>query len=174
LKNTNDHLIDEIVASGHFRVTDEGWIETDRKWNGHRDMIVPWYRCDRADGKGYRYVSYHMVRLKAHRVAYLLYHPNETLVGWEINHLNGDRTNNRRENLEKCNAIRQSKHAFDTGLNPARGEAHHLAKLTEADVREMRALRQLGVPYTKLASRYGVTPPAIRFACTHHTWKHIT
>lgn len=126
------------------------------------------------DGRGYRYISYHMVRLKAHRVAYCLYHPSADIVGWEINHLDGDPLNNTESNLELCKASRQSKHAYDAGLNPARGEGHAMAKLTEGAVREMRALAQLGVPYTRIAARFNVTPPAARFACIRHTWKHVS
>lgn len=172
-KNKHDETLYALARSGSFRVSVEGRIETNRRWNGHRDVLVDWFVCDRSDGKGYLYVSWHMVRVKAHRLAYCLYHPDEDITGWEINHLDGVRTNNRESNLERCNAVRQSKHAFDTGLNPARGEAHCNARLTESIVREIRALRQLGVPYTQMARRFGVTPAAIRFACIRHTWKHI-
>lgn len=173
MKIKHDQHLHRIATSGYFRVNDAGRIETNRKWNGHRDVEADWYVCDRADGKGYRYVSWHMVRVKAHRLAWCLYHPGEDLSGSEINHLDGDRLNNRKDNLEKCDAVRQSKHAFDTGLNPSRGEGHKLAKLNDDRVREMRALRHLGVPYTRIAKKFGVTAATARHVCTRHTWKHI-
>ena len=174
MKNANDSTLHELATSGIFRVTPTGRIETCRKWNGHADVTVPWYVCDRADGKGYRYVSYHMVRVKAHRLAYLLHHPGSSIEGWEINHLDGCRTNNRKKNLERCDAARQSRHAYELGLNKARGVGHRLAKLDDAKVREMRALRELGVTYVKLGQRFDITPAAARFACTRHTWKHVS
>lgn len=174
MKPTNDHLLAEIIASGRFRVTDTGRIETNRRWNGHRDVDVPWFVCDRDDGKGYRYVSYHMVRLKAHRVAYCLYHPDEDITGWEINHLDGDTLNNTKQNLELCNASRQSKHAFDIGLNKSRGERNNQARLTEPDVRFIRGCAAIGVTYARLARDFGVTPRTIALVCQRKTWAHVT
>lgn len=173
MKNRNDQTLHEMAKSGHFRINAQARIETDRQWNGHRDIAVDWYVCDRLDGKGYRYVSWHQVRVKAHRLAYLLYHPGEDLTGSEVNHDDGDRLNNVERNLEKCDASRQSKHAFDTGLNKARGQGHRLAKLSDNKVREMRALRALGVTYAHLARRFDITPRAARLACIGETWRHV-
>lgn len=173
MKTKLDVQLHDAARSGVFRVLADGTIETNRRWNGHRDVEVEWYRCDRADGKGYRYVSWHMARIKAHRLAYLLYHPGEDLTGWEINHDDGNGCNNRKRNLEKCTPQRQVQHAFATGLNKSRGEAHPLAKLTADDVRKMRALRVLGVPYAKLARDFHVTPRAAKLAVDGDTWKHI-
>ena len=173
MKIKNDQHLRRLATSGYFRVNVDGRIETNRRWTGHRDVEVDWYVCDRDDGRGYYYVSWHMVRVKAHRLAWCLYHPDDDITGFEISHLNGDRKYNREENLEKCDASRQSKHAFDIGLNRSRGERHNLAKLTEDKVRELRALRQLGVPYTKLADRFDITPAAARMVCIRRTWKHV-
>lgn len=142
-------------------------------WDGHKETLGDWYVCDRADGKGYRYVSHHMVRVKAHRLAYLLYHPDSTLWGLEINHLDGDRLNNRVENLERCDASRQSSHAFDIGLNPSVGVAHPLAKLNPELVREMRRERAEGVTYKHLSIRYGVAERAVWLACNRRTWRQV-
>lgn len=173
MKNKSDDALHAMAASGLFRVNAEGRIETCRRWNGHRDVEVDWYVCDRDDGKGYRYVSYRMARVKAHRLAYLLYHPGEDIRGLEINHDDGDRKHNLEGNLEKCGPQRQSQHAYDTGLNPARGARHPRAKLDDEKVRVVRERRKMGVPYTRLAAEFGVTPAAVRFACIRHTWKHV-
>lgn len=56
----------------------------------------------------------------------------------------------------------------------ARGELNGSAKLTEADVIE---IRRRYVPYKygspRLAKEYGVTKGAIEFIVHGHTWKHI-
>jgi hypothetical protein len=55
-----------------------------------------------------------------------------------------------------------------------RGEDNVAAKLTEAQVLEMRALAATGV-YTKteLAQRYPVTQTSVMYAVTGHTWGHL-
>ena len=137
---------------------------------------MPWYVCDRDDGKGYLYVSHRMARVKAHRLAYCLYHPNEQLDGAEINHVYPERgtRDNREDNLEKCDAKRQSDHAYETGLNWALGERHFNAKLTDEAVRTIRSTPIRHGTIIQLARRYEVTPRVIRLVVDRQTWKHVT
>jgi hypothetical protein len=56
----------------------------------------------------------------------------------------------------------------------ARGEAQGLAKLTEQDVRDIRANYGIaGVRQKDLAKRYGVTPQAVWAVIRRQTWTHI-
>jgi hypothetical protein len=50
------------------------------------------------------------------------------------------------------------------------GEAHGRAKLTEVQVREIRASQESD---RKLAARYGVSHPVVRAVRLRKTWKHI-
>jgi len=52
-----------------------------------------------------------------------------------------------------------------------RGERHHEAKLTEADVLEIRSLRP-AVTLVELAARFGVSTTNISDAANGKTWKH--
>lgn len=54
-----------------------------------------------------------------------------------------------------------------------RGEQNPGAKLTDAGVREMRALRVRGMSYPKIAARYGISGDVARKAINGITWKHI-
>jgi hypothetical protein len=60
--------------------------------------------------------------------------------------------------------------------NHARGEQQHLAKITEADVRVIRAERAKNppTPIKELAARYDVTTPSISYIALRKTWKHVT
>lgn len=171
-KTKYDAVIARMLETKWFRVTRQGHIESCYQWRGVREWIVPWYRCDRLDGKGYRYVSFRCARVKAHRLAYALY-TKKPLEGLEINHLDGDRLNNRRSNLELCDARRQSQHAFDIGLNRAKGETHPNARFKDTDIVQIRHAQALGVPKAVLARRYNVTPRTIALICFRETWKHI-
>ena len=55
-----------------------------------------------------------------------------------VNHIDGNKVNNRVDNLEWVTASENSIHAVATGLSPI-GEAKTLAKLTEKDVLAIQA-----------------------------------
>jgi hypothetical protein len=54
-----------------------------------------------------------------------------------------------------------------------RGEHHHAARLTEADVRAIRARRAAGETGVALARAYGVTPTLISAIIKRRCWRHI-
>ncbi len=56
--------------------------------------------------------------------------------------------------------------------NPRRGEQNH-SKLTEVEVREIRALAVTGVSRRALAARFGVSLPNIVAIVNRRTWKHL-
>ena len=56
-------------------------------------------------------------------------------------------------------------------FNKPKGGDHHAAKLTEQDIRDIRASEEKGVV---LARRYGVEPAHISSIRRRKTWKHIT
>ncbi len=91
--------------------------------------------------------------------------------GLEIDHLDGDRRNNRPENLEyvtKAENRRRSRH------NYKRGDEHPGRKLTEADVREVRRLRADGWSYPKLGVKFGVHSTTMLEIALGRTWTHVT
>ena len=56
----------------------------------------------------------------------------------------------------------------------ASGEQSSQAKLTEHQVREIRALHATGkVSYKELGRRFGVSNIAIRYICKRQSWKHV-
>jgi len=56
-----------------------------------------------------------------------------------------------------------------------RGEGVSSAKLTEDDVREIRALSKLGWSSVEISQRFKglVKPPTVRSITNRHTWKHV-
>lgn len=54
------------------------------------------------------------------------------------------------------------------------GERHPAAKLTEADVGEIRSLDRRGIPSMALAEVYNVAYGTIRLIVTRKSWTHIT
>lgn len=54
-----------------------------------------------------------------------------------------------------------------------RGELHHKAKLSEAQVREIRALRSAGVENAEIGRRFGITTDHAYMIVTRKIWRHI-
>lgn len=54
-----------------------------------------------------------------------------------------------------------------------RGEAHWNARLTEADVVEIRRLRADGAPRTEVAAIYGVHPHHVTAITAGRAWGHV-
>jgi len=79
-----------------------------------------------------------------------------------VNHKDGVKTNNKPENLEWMTPAQNIQHAYDSGLNKAhRGEKHFAAKLSDAQVSEIRVLLSEGMFYSQIAKLYGVTESLI-------------
>lgn len=90
--------------------------------------------------------------------------------GMEVRHLDGNPQNNRVSNLQYGTPL---ENAADKQLQgtTVRGEAHKLAKLTEADVASIRAEYALGdVTQRQLAAKYGVAQSLIGRVINHQSW----
>ena len=90
----------------------------------------------------------------------------------EINHKNGDKADNRVENLEWCTRAENMQHARDNGFrtNLPKGEAHHKAKINEEIVRAIRASTETG---KVLGDRYGLNRNTVNGIKRGKTWKHV-
>lgn len=89
--------------------------------------------------------------------------------GMEVAHLNGQRTDVRANNLQWKSRVENEadKLAHGTGLQ---GERHHQHKLTEDQV---RAIRASAAGSCALARTYPVEPSTIRAIRRRETWRHI-
>jgi hypothetical protein len=56
----------------------------------------------------------------------------------------------------------------------ATGERHPLARLTEAQVREIRRLRAVGGwSFSRLGARFGISKRTVQNICARRTWRHV-
>ncbi len=121
-------------------------------------------------------------RFKIHRLVaqYFVENPN----GYnEVNHKDGDKTNNSFENLEWVTRSQNLRHAFDLGLKVgtggggmSKGESNGRHKLTTKEVLEIRQKYVFGSTLygsIALAKEYGVSKKTIQAIINNQTWKDL-
>lgn len=92
----------------------------------------------------------------------------------QTNHKNGDKLDNRVENLEYVTCLENTQHAHATGLcaNRAHGEGSNLAKLTVEDVKKIRALAGTQSP-AAIGRRFGISRQNATVIIKRKTWRHV-
>ena len=120
-------------------------------------------------GKGHRMVS--VARLVA--IAFLP--PPTRLDQTTVNHVNGEKTDDRVENLEWASPSEQAIHRYNVlGVEAVRGVAHGLSKLTDVEVRRIRRRYECGShSYLSLAKEFAVSDMTIRSIILRRTWTHL-
>lgn len=92
----------------------------------------------------------------------------------EVNHHNGDKTDNRARNLEWVTKGENRRHAYRVLGHPP-VISYGGAKLDEDKVREIRRrYAEGGVTQVGLAAEYGVSDYAIWSIVNRRTWQHVT
>lgn len=93
--------------------------------------------------------------------------------GMECRHLDGNRLNNRIDNLQWGTKAENVLDIERHGKVP-KGELHGRSKLTEADVREIIAKRKSGMTLTAIAAEHAVNHRQVSHICTGKNWKHVS
>ena len=126
-------------------------------------------------GKGYLairlYVNGRRRAFKVHHLVLLAF-VGPRPEGMECRHLDGNKTNNRPENL--CWGTRTENTADKRRHGTmARGERNGMAKLTEVNVIEIRKLLAQGMPQQKIANHFGVDRKTIWELMMRICWAHV-
>ena len=104
--------------------------------------------------------NHHLV----HRLVAMKYIPNPENLP-QVNHKDGNKSNNSVENLEWCSPSYNMKHSYESGLRP-RGVTPSNAKITKEQAEEMRLLRQsTSLTYKELGALFGLSLQAAHCIC---------
>lgn len=147
-----------LLTINDYEITKEGQIIN----KVTRRILKP-----QPNGKGYLRVSIGGKLQFVHRLVAEKYVPNPENKE-QVNHIDGDKTNNKAENLEWVSNLENREHAVKTGLHLS-GEACKWSKLDWEKVEYIRNHPELSSK--ELAEMFNVSPVTIRDARNFKTWK---
>ena len=157
--------MEKIKDFEKYSITRDG-----RVWSWHRNLFL----SPGLAGKGYPMV----VLFKdgkphnrlVHRLMAQAYIPNPDSKP-EVNHKDGDKTNNFLNNLEWVTSHENRLHGYKLGLHGS-GENHHQAKLKQAEVDYIREQYASGkYTFARIAKAFGVSTSLISKIVKRVKWK---
>lgn len=176
-------MVDEVWMNIHgyeslYQISNLGRVKSITKCSIH--MSGDYIKKDSIDKDGYAYVKLRKERKykqwRVHRlVAMHFIGLPENYKNLQVNHLDGNKSNNRVDNLEWCTLAENIQHGYRMGLYRV-GEEKHNAKLTNNQIKEIRSTyirgsRTKGIK--PLARKYGVSAQAIRYIINKVTYKDV-
>lgn len=112
------------------------------------------------------------IRVGIHRLVALAFCEGHA-DGLCVNHINGNKSDNRAENLEWVSLARNTEHAWETGLVDVRGDNQPTAKLTSKRVAYIRKLLNQGINPHTLAIVAGVSDGLIYLIRDGKRWSGV-
>jgi len=90
-----------------------------------------------------------------------------------VNHKDGNKLNNRLDNLEVITMAENNKHAYSTGLKNNKGVNHGKARFKEEEILKMREMYSEGKKQVDIAKIFNTTQPRIYEIVNNQTWGHL-
>lgn len=159
---------------GYYKISSDGLVKRIKPSNRNRGGIL----TATFDSKRYLQIKLtvngNSKTFKVHKLVMIAF-AGDRPAGFQINHKNGIKTDNRIENLEYVSPRQNMYHSYGVLSRQAViGEASVNAKLTDENVRDIRrAFADGGITYTQLARLYNVSRYTISSVIKRLAWKHV-
>ncbi|HTJ53771.1 MAG TPA: NUMOD4 motif-containing HNH endonuclease [Cyclobacteriaceae bacterium] len=179
----NEIWIDIVGYNGNYQISNLGRVKSiGRKVDSinHKKKSTSTVHEKILKSSKYRYESVFLSKsgiskmALVHRLIATVFIPNPENKP-QVNHKNGNKLDNRIENLEWCNASENSIHAYKNNLTKAvKGELVGSSKLLESEASELLQLHYMyGLNQRKTAKEYNLCQATIRELLIRQTWKHL-
>ena len=184
-----------IEEAPYYMVSNEGHVKSCKRdvktFNGKVECfrhIPETYPLKEKDIRGYKNVSViqydsdmkpiNRYTRQVHRLVLENFNPVDGMENLQVNHKNGDKSDNNIENLEWMTPAENTREANSRGLGHQmnqNGEMNSMASLTEDQVIEIIKITKKPNRPTdqKIANRYGVTRKTITNIRRNQTWTYI-
>ncbi len=167
----------QVSNLGRVRSLNREIVYSDGRVYNYKSMLI---KTRVVEMHGYEMVSLNNKKkpktFTVHRLVALTFVENPNTIDFNIvNHIDGNKLNNRSDNLEWCDKSYNMLHALDTmKLDHCHGEGHHHSKFTKEDVLSIYEKVHNGYSAYKLAEEYGVNHQSIYNIKNGTTWKRVT
>lgn len=167
----------EVSNLGRLRTSPQA----EKKYGTVPGRILGQGRCDRGYPQATLCIGHSQRKtVKVHRLVALAFLGPKPFAEAQVNHLDGDKTNNRVENLEYVTPAENVRHAVQTGLSDTpktraarAAQAGRGQKLTADIVTTIRAAVAAGAKRALLAERYGVHVMTIGEIVRREIWSSV-
>lgn len=155
------------MVSSHGKVTSLNYHRTGKKKELKLKKIKKGYLAIGLSKNGER------KWMQVHRLVGMAFIPNQNN-SLEINHKNGNPSDNNVDNLEWVTHRENILHAYRTGLIISiKGSKHHKAKLTNEKIILIRLLYNLGIKQSALLNQFKISCSNISKIVRRKIWKHL-
>lgn len=161
---------EEVRKYKNILVDRHGYIYSTRTFEKRKPQLVAGYHYTTTGmDAGTRKTRHERV----HRIVASLYIPNPDDKLY-VNHINGNKLDNRVLNLEWCTMSENHRHAFKTGIRSAvRGSKAGGSKLKESDIPEIFKMRINLFEMKDIAKKFGIGISCVSAILNRRTWTHV-
>ncbi len=166
---------DVLGYEGYYQVSNMGRIKSLSRSTYHFKNKERLFKMNPEKDGGIRvFLSKDLknTRFQLHRLVAFAFIPNPKNLPF-INHISGNRADNRVENLEWVTPSENILHAYRIGLKNAEGMNNGQAKLKDEDIIKIKQLYKDGVFQKEIAKIFNVCRPLISMIVCNKIWKHL-